>query len=62
MTTTSPLQLNTTSSVNQRNGNPGNGSGASGGSQFGAMLSGEMERSSAALALASLFIGNQNFS
>jgi flagellar hook-length control protein FliK len=54
MTTTSPLQLNTTSSVSQRNGSSGNSSGGSDGSQFSAMLSGEMERSSAALALASL--------
>jgi flagellar hook-length control protein FliK len=48
MTTTSPLQLNTTNGVNQRTSS--SGSSGSDGSQFSAMLSGEMERSSAALA------------
>jgi flagellar hook-length control protein FliK len=52
MTTTSiTQQLNPTSGVNQRaNGANGNANGGSDGSQFSAMLSGEMERGSAALA------------
>lgn len=54
MTTTSPLQLNTANNVNQRPNNAGNGNGGSDGSQFSAMLNGELGRSSAALALASM--------
>jgi flagellar hook-length control protein FliK len=54
MTTTSPIQLNTASGVNPRNGNAGNGNGGSDNGQFGALLAGEMQRSSAALALASM--------
>ncbi|MCS0632697.1 flagellar hook-length control protein FliK [Telluria mixta] len=46
MNTTSPLQLNTASGINQRPNNPGNG--GSDGSQFSAMLSGELERSTLA--------------
>lgn len=46
MTTTSPLQLNTAMGVNQRPNNTGNG--GSDGSQFSAMLSGELERSTLA--------------
>jgi flagellar hook-length control protein FliK len=50
MTTTSiTQQLNSTSGVNQRN-NEANAAAKSDGSQFSAMLSGEMERSNAALA------------
>jgi len=50
MTTTSiTQQLNSTSGVNQRN-NDANAATKSDGSQFSAMLSGEMERSTAALA------------
>ncbi len=46
MNTTSPLQLNTANSINQRPNNPGNG--GSDGSQFSALLSGELERSTLA--------------
>jgi len=46
MTTTSPLQLNTASGVSQRPGNSGNG--GSDGSQFSAMLTGELGRSALA--------------
>jgi flagellar hook-length control protein FliK len=46
MTTTSPLQLNPASGINQRPSGPGNG--GSDGSQFSAMLSGELERSTLA--------------
>jgi flagellar hook-length control protein FliK len=46
MNTTSPLQLNTASNINQRPNNPGNG--GSDGSQFSAMLSGELGRSALA--------------
>jgi flagellar hook-length control protein FliK len=54
MTTTSiTQQLNSTNGVNQR-GNDANAGPRSDGSQFSAMLSGEMERSNAALALASM--------
>jgi flagellar hook-length control protein FliK len=48
MTTTSPLQLNTAMGVNQRPNNTGNGNGGSDGSQFSAMLSGELGRSALA--------------
>ena len=54
MTTTSSIQLNTASGVNARNGNAGSGNGGSDNGQFGALLAGQMERSSAALALASM--------
>jgi flagellar hook-length control protein FliK len=54
MTTTSPLQLNTAGSVNQRTNGAGNSNGGSDGKQFSAMLSGEMGRNSAALALAAM--------
>jgi flagellar hook-length control protein FliK len=55
MTTTSPIQLNTAGGVNPRNGNAANGNAGGGDNgQFGALLAGEMERSSAALALASM--------
>jgi flagellar hook-length control protein FliK len=57
MTTTSTIQLNTASGVNPRNGNAVNGNAGNGGSdngQFGALLAGELQRSSAALALASM--------
>jgi flagellar hook-length control protein FliK len=48
MTTTSPLQLNTTNGVSQRPSNSGNGNGGSDGMQFSALLSGELERSTLA--------------
>jgi flagellar hook-length control protein FliK len=48
MNTTSPLQLNTASGVNQRPNHPGNGNGGSDGTQFSALLSGELERSTLA--------------
>ncbi|SDC20059.1 flagellar hook-length control protein FliK [Massilia sp. PDC64] len=48
MNTTSPLQLNTASGVNQRPNNTGNGNGGNDGSQFSALLSGELERSTLA--------------
>jgi flagellar hook-length control protein FliK len=55
MTTTSPIQLNTAGGVTPRNGNTANGNaGGSDNGQFGALLAGEMGRSSAALALASM--------
>ena len=57
MTTTSTIQLNTASGVVPRNGNAANGNAGNGGSdngQFGALLAGEMQRSSAALALSSM--------
>ena len=57
MTTTSTIQLNTASGVVPRNGNSANGNAGNGGSdngQFGALLAGQMGRSSAALALASM--------
>jgi flagellar hook-length control protein FliK len=54
MTTTSPLQLNTAGGITPRSSNPVNGSNGNGGSQFSAMLSGELERSSTAFALASM--------
>lgn len=57
MTTTSMTQqLTSTSGVTPRNGNLGTGNGNNGsdGRQFGALLSGQMERSNAALALASM--------
>lgn len=55
MTTTSMTQqLTSTSGVTQRTGGAGGGSNGSDGKQFSAMLSGEMERSNAALALASM--------
>jgi flagellar hook-length control protein FliK len=53
-TTTSTIQLNTAGGVNPRNGNTGNGNGGSDNGQFGALLAGQMGRSSAALALASM--------
>jgi len=55
MTTTSMTQqLTSTSGVTQRTGGAGGSSNGSDGKQFSAMLSGEMERSNAALALASM--------
>jgi len=55
MTTTSMTQqLTSTSGVTQRTGGAGGGNNGSDGKQFSAMLSGQMERSNAALALASM--------
>jgi len=55
MTTTSMTQqLTSTSGVTQRTGGAGGGGNGSDGKQFSAMLSGEMERSNAALAFASM--------
>ena len=57
MTTTSTIQHNAASGVNPRNGNAVNGNAGNGGSdngQFGALLAGQMGRSGAALALASM--------
>jgi flagellar hook-length control protein FliK len=48
MTTTSPLQLNTANGVSQRSTMTGNANGGSDGSQFSAMLSGELGRSALA--------------
>jgi flagellar hook-length control protein FliK len=55
MTTTSMTQqLTSTSGVTQRTGGAGGGNNGSDGKQFSAMLSGEMERSAAALHFASM--------